>query len=198
MQREKLNRNIIDCFFFPLFLGRVLHYTSKCRPTFLCKTSFFCRLNFCLSIFKLISRESITTIYYSTYDDVLSLTNFILNHLGSYFVISEKSGFYKVFREEMHILTFFTIFFHVLRFPWVSLAYLSWDISNDMSHMGFRRIFGTISLKNVFVEKPKLRLEYLSQDESGSLEIFTTDSVKDKEQNVRNKFSLEALSFFFP
>jgi hypothetical protein len=66
-----------------------------------------------------------------------------------------------------------------------------------MSHMGFRRIFGTISLKNVFVEKPKLRLEYLSQDESVSMEIFTTDSVKYKEQNVRNKFSLEALSFFF-
>jgi hypothetical protein len=63
--------------------------------------------------------------------------------------------------------------------------------------MGFRRIFGTISLKNVFIEQPKLRLEYLSQDESGSLEIFTTDSVKDKGQNVRNKFSLEALSFFF-
>ena len=52
-------------------------------------------------------------------------------------------------------------------------------------------------LKTVFVEKPKLRLEYLSQDESGSLEIFTTDSVKDEEQNARNKFSLEALSFFF-
>lgn len=29
------------------------------------------------------------------------------------------------------------------------------------------------------------------------MEIFTTDSVKDKEQNVRNKFSLEASSFFF-
>ena len=52
-------------------------------------------------------------------------------------------------------------------------------------------------LKTVFVKKAKLRLEYLSQDESGSLEIFTTDSVKDEEQNVRNKFSLEALSFFF-
>jgi hypothetical protein len=63
--------------------------------------------------------------------------------------------------------------------------------------MGFRRIFGTISLKNFFVEKPKLRLEYLSQDESDGLEIFTTDSVKDKEENVRNKFSLEAPSFFF-
>ncbi len=66
-----------------------------------------------------------------------------------------------------------------------------------MSHMGFRRIFSTISLKNFFVERPKLRLEYLSQDESGSLEIFTTDSVKDNEENLRNKFSLEALSFFF-
>ncbi len=66
-----------------------------------------------------------------------------------------------------------------------------------MSHMGFRRIFSMISLKKFYVEKPKLRLEYLSQDESGSLEIFTTDSVKDKEQNVRNKFSLEAFSFFF-
>ena len=52
-------------------------------------------------------------------------------------------------------------------------------------------------LKTVFVEKPKLRLEYLSQNESSSLEIFTTDSVKDEEQNVRNKFSLEALLFFF-
>ncbi len=52
-------------------------------------------------------------------------------------------------------------------------------------------------LKTFFGEKPKLRLEYLSQDKSGSMEIFTTDSVKDREQNVRNKFSLEALSFFF-
>jgi hypothetical protein len=66
-----------------------------------------------------------------------------------------------------------------------------------MSYMDFRRIFGTISLENVFVEKPKLGLEYLSQDKSGSLEIFTTDSEKDKEQNVRIKFSLEVLSFFF-
>ena len=52
-------------------------------------------------------------------------------------------------------------------------------------------------LKTLFVEKPKLRVEYLSQDESGSLEIFTTDSAKDKEENVRNKFSMQALSFFF-
>ena len=64
--------------------------------------------------------------------------------------------------------------------------------------MDFRRIFGTISFENVFVEKPKLGLEYLSQDESGScLEIFTTDSGKDKEQNVLNKYPLEVLSFFF-
>ena len=66
-----------------------------------------------------------------------------------------------------------------------------------MSHMDFRRISGTISLENVFVENPKLELEYLSQDESGSLEIFTTDSGKDKEQNVGNKFPLDVLSFFF-
>jgi hypothetical protein len=65
-----------------------------------------------------------------------------------------------------------------------------------MSHMGFRRIFGTISLKNFFVEKPKLRLEYLSQDDSGSAEIFTIDSLNDKEHNVRIGFSLGALSFF--
>ena len=63
--------------------------------------------------------------------------------------------------------------------------------------MDFRRISGTISLENVFVENPKLELEYLSQDESGSLEIFTTDSGKDKEQNVGNKFPLDVLSFFF-
>ena len=63
--------------------------------------------------------------------------------------------------------------------------------------MDFRRIFGTISLENVFVVKPKLGLEYLSPDESGSLEIFTTDSGKDKEQNVRNEFPLEVLLFFF-
>ena len=66
-----------------------------------------------------------------------------------------------------------------------------------MSHIDFRLIFGRISLESVFVEKPKLGLAYLSQDESGSLEIFTTDSGKDKEQNVRNKFPLEVLSFFF-
>jgi hypothetical protein len=40
-------------------------------------------------------------------------------------------------------------------------------------------------------------LEYLEQDESGSAEIFTTDSMNDKEQNVRIGFSLGALSFFF-
>jgi hypothetical protein len=36
-------------------------------------------------------------------------------------------------------------------------------------------------------------LEYLGQDVSGSAEIFTTDSLNDKEQNVRTGFSLGAL-----
>jgi hypothetical protein len=40
-------------------------------------------------------------------------------------------------------------------------------------------------------------LEYLGQDGSGSAEIFTRESLNDKEQNTRIKFSLEALSFFF-
>ena len=63
--------------------------------------------------------------------------------------------------------------------------------------MGYRHIFGAISLKKFFVENPKLMLEYFDQDESGSAEIFTTDSLNDKEQNVRIGFSLGALSFFF-
>ncbi len=136
MQCEKLNRNIISCFFFPLFLGRVLHYTSKCR------------LSFCLSIFKLISRESITTIYYSTYDDVVSLTNYILNHLEA---ISSKTSDLKT---EILNNTRFSL--HLLRFLWVSLAYPSWDVSNDMSHIGFRPIFGTISLTNFFCQKTEV------------------------------------------
>ena len=63
--------------------------------------------------------------------------------------------------------------------------------------MGFQRIFGAISFKKVFVENPNLMFEYLDKDESGSTEIFTTDSLNDKEQNVRIGFSLGALSFFF-
>jgi hypothetical protein len=38
--------------------------------------------------------------------------------------------------------------------------------------------------------------EYLDKDESGSAEIFTTDSLNDKEQNVRIGFPLGAFSFF--
>jgi hypothetical protein len=40
-------------------------------------------------------------------------------------------------------------------------------------------------------------LEYLGQGGSGSAEIFTRESLNDKEQNTRIKFSLGALSFFF-
>ncbi len=63
--------------------------------------------------------------------------------------------------------------------------------------MGFQRIFGAISFKKVFVENPNLMFEYLDKDESGSAEIFTTDSLNDKEQNVRIEFSLGAHLFFF-
>ena len=49
--------------------------------------------------------------------------------------------------------------------------------------MDFRRIFGTISFENVFVEKPKLGLEYLSQDESGSLELLTFRSATDSDSS---------------
>jgi hypothetical protein len=63
--------------------------------------------------------------------------------------------------------------------------------------MGFQRIFGAISFKKVFVENSNLMFEYLDKDELGSAEIFTTDSLNDKEQNVRIGFSLGALSFFF-
>ncbi len=57
--------------------------------------------------------------------------------------------------------------------------------------------FAQFLLKTFFDKKPKLRLEYLSQDQSGSLKIFTTDLVKDKEKNVSNKYPLKPLSFFF-
>jgi hypothetical protein len=40
-------------------------------------------------------------------------------------------------------------------------------------------------------------VKYLGQDGSGSAEILTTDSLNDKEQNVRIEFSLGAFSFFF-
>jgi hypothetical protein len=63
--------------------------------------------------------------------------------------------------------------------------------------MDFRHIFGAISLKKFFVENPKLMLKNLGQDGSGSAEFFTTDSLNDKEQNVRIEFSLGVLSFFF-
>ena len=62
--------------------------------------------------------------------------------------------------------------------------------------MGFQRIFGAISFKKIFLENPNLKFKYLDKDESGSAEIFTTDSLNDKEQNVRIRFSLGALSFF--
>ena len=63
--------------------------------------------------------------------------------------------------------------------------------------MGFQRIFGAISFKKVFVENPNLMFEYLDKDEAGSAEIFTTDSLSDKEQNVGIGFSLGVLSLFF-
>ena len=51
--------------------------------------------------------------------------------------------------------------------------------------------------KKIFVENPNLMFEYLDKDKSGSAEIFTTDSLNDKEQNVRIGFSLGTISFFF-
>jgi len=98
----------------------------------------------------------------------------------------------------MRIWTFFGFFlFGVLRLLWVPLDYTTSDLSNDASYMGFQRIFGAISFKKIFVENPNLMFEYLDKDKSGSAEIFTTDSLNDKEQNVRIGFSLGTLSFFF-
>jgi hypothetical protein len=106
--------------------------------------------------------ESITIIYLSTHDHLLSLNNVILNDLEA---ISGRSS---DFRAKILINMLFSLsknvrhFVEVLRAGALRRSFLSsldeihknTDLSNDVS-IDFRRISTAVSVKKLFIKIPK-------------------------------------------